>query len=190
MGHTQPKPETVEAYNQLAKRRFDLQVKHDAITNEFEARKAELVDKLVAEYEPQLSASLEEIHKADTALKRFLTKNREALVAAGKKSFATAAVITQLRSIPESHKVTDGKAVMEIARKLKVVSKIAKPVRRWDLDKKKFMEWLNSNPKYRALFGPAMEKTGGNESITLKPNGYVVFYDNERISPPPVTLES
>lgn len=84
----------------------------------------------------------------------------------------------------------DKAAIMQVARCLGVVKKIAHPPKvEWRFNQKKFLEWLSRHPEQRTHFVEFLQDHEKGETLTVQPNAnYTVVHNSERISPPSITI--
>lgn len=177
----------VHELNELAKSRFDVQLRIDAENQQFKNDKAAL--------ETAHAARLADLTKEADALDAQLWQktdepNRSLLIEAGKRSFITALTKFQFRDVPGKDKVGDSDGIMNAARRLGVVRQIANPVHYWKFDSKKFFAWLDKNGEIRPSFDEFIEEGTDGESLTIQPNSdYTVHFDNKRVSPPSISIK-
>lgn len=151
-------------------------------------------DAAVAPFTRAYEEEVREINRvADDAARtvwQVVAQHRNSLIATGKKSFATMQATFQFREVPAKTTIADKKGIMQVARRLGVVRRIASPPKGgWSIDQKKFVAWLADNSELRVHFEPFIDEIEVCESLTIKPNeGYMVVHDSKRISPPPFTI--
>ena len=184
---TSADPKVVRKLDELARELFAQQIASDTENARFKAAEATLKAEHEANMEPILAA----MRQAGAKVWGLIGGNRDRLIAPGKKSFMTGAAKFQLRGSSAKLKVADSDGVMQVARQLGVIKKIANPPRRtWQLDKDKFFAWLEENPELREQFEEFLNETDAAEGLTIQPNGtFTVFHNKERVSPPPVKVE-
>lgn len=179
-------PATIKTIDSLAEKRFQLEIMRDAANKRFKDDEAKLKSAHSAVLNPIEIA----IAETDANLRRIITGRRSQLIERGKKSFVTMAARFQFRSGTDKPKVTDIESVMEAARRLGVVRKVATPKYVWQLTPKKFFEWLERNDEHRSKFEDYIENPADEEdSLVATPNGtYTVLHNSKRVSPPSVTI--
>lgn len=180
--------EVVEGLNNLAEKRFLVEVRLEDATREHKAA----VAALVAAHEKALAGLNGEAALLDEQIAQTIQTNREGLIEQGKQSFAIMRARFQFRkpSANAKPKVADASGLMEAARKLGVVRQIAKPSYSWKLNQSKFFDWLEKHGEMRRHFEEFLEDPASGESLTMQPNtGYTVHHDSKRISPPSVSIK-
>lgn len=177
--------ESIEILNEAAPQRFKLQLELEAEKSSFKS----MVAVLKTAHIEQTKSLQAEIDALDEQLWQNITHNRASLIVKGKRSFVTMCAKFQFRTIPSTTKVVDAVAVMEVARKLGVVRKIAKPTNTWKLSNTMFFQWLSTHDELRHYFEPHIDDSPKGESLTMQPNdNYTVRHNSKRISPPSVTI--
>lgn len=184
---TDANKEVVDQLGYMAEQRFQLELDKQRLEREFDDAEAALR----ADYEQKRSRLQAQIDKQDGRLWSEIDEHRSTLIQRGKKSFPTAPAIFKLRNPSTKYKVTNAKGVLKAARRLRIMREIADPPKRtWRLNQRKFIKWIENNPGWAHFFGAYVEDISGNESLTIQPNGtYTTYYDNRRVSPPPVKIE-
>ena len=178
--------EVIDDLNELAKSRFDVQVRIDAENQQFKNDKTALETAHAA----RLAALTKEADALDSQLWEKIEPNRSSLIVRGKKSFITALAKFQFREVPGKDKVGDSDGIMNAARRLGVVRQIANPVHYWKFDSKKFFAWLDRNGENRPHFAEFIEEGTDGESLTIQPNSnYTVHLDKKRVSPPSISIK-
>lgn len=178
--------EVIENLNGLVERRFRLEIRLNTVNQEFATEKAEL-EKLHDLELAEINAAIKEI---DDEIWESVERDRSTLIQKGKQSFTTMAAKFQFRKSAAKTKVTDSDGVMQTARRLGVVRKIAEPAFRWKLSSAKFLDWLAKNGELREHFADFIEEPVDKESLSIAPNSnYTVFYDAKRISPPSISIK-
>ena len=182
---TQPNPEVIKELNDLTERRLRLEVIKTQAVTEYKTREAALKKKLESVLEPNSVETAE----VDARLRELIEKNRSALIDPKKKSFVTMLAKFQFREVPGKIKVTDPKAVMNVARSIGVVRKIGNLTLTWKYDPVKFLRWLSQNDEHRSKFEDYIEDSEDSESLTIQPNGtYAIHHNSKRVSPPSVKI--
>lgn len=181
-----PKNEAIESLNEKCERRFQFEVKRDELIKELETK----IATLQSEYAPRIAEIQTPIDALDAEIWDEAKSNYEMLVERGKRSFATMIAKFQFRDKPGTTKVVDAAGIMNLARKLGVIRKIAEPQPRWKLNNKKFLAWLEANPQLKSRFADFIQQEEATETLGLQPNsGYIVHHDSRRISPPSVSIK-
>lgn len=174
-------PEVINKLNELVEQRFRLEVEDEADTRQFKAVETQFIERQAARHT--------QVHQLDRRIRQFAEDNREQLITKG-KSFVTMLAKFQFTDIPARTKVTDKRGILAAARLLGVVRKIAKIKVFWEVDTKKFLDWLQRNGEHREKFEPYIEDVPKRESLTIGPNAnYTVFHDSKRISPPTIKID-
>jgi phage host-nuclease inhibitor protein Gam len=171
--------------NELANKRFAVQVRLDAVNRRHSATKA-LMDeshaKLVAEIEAEGRA-------IDDQIVPLIQARRDELILPEKQSFLITLARFQFRKVDPRTEVVDAKAIMAIARSKGFVRKIAKASVKWNFNQEKFFAWLAKNQKLRTLVDQFLKDHPGGETLHMSPNtGYTVAYSGTRISPPSIKI--
>lgn len=179
--------QVINKLNRLGRDRALLKLREDSENQRYKDAKA----RLDATHERNLAQIAAKIEQVDPQIDETIAKRRSDLIEAGKQSFTTSEWKFQFRKAPGKTKVTDADGVMEVARKLGIVRKIADPPKRWKFNQKKFLGWLESHPEERARFEAYLEDTEDGETLHMYPNsGHTVFHDSKRVSPPPITIKT
>lgn len=174
----------VDDLNDLAEKRFMVQVKIDEATVTHKAA----VAALEASHEKVLSSLQAQAEHLDAHIAEVILPNRHTLIERGKQSFVIMRAKFQFRRPTGKTKVTDPGGIMEVARKLGVVRKVAKPSYSWKLNQAKFFAWLDTHGEMRKHFEEYLD-VSSKESLTMQPNsGYTVHHDSKRVSPPSVSI--
>lgn len=183
---TPPEPQIVSTMNGLAQERLTLEVLKDERTKAFQAALAAVR----AEHEGGLTEVQKQIDNLDGRIWVLAENHRSELLPGDKRSFVTLAAKFKFRKTSGGDRIIDTEEVMAIARKLGVIKQIADPpTRRWKVNSKKLTAWLARHPELRKRFGTALERIPEGESLTIQPNeAYVTVFDNERITPPSVSI--
>ena len=178
--------ELISQLSSLGMRVLELKVAEDELNRAYEVKLAALN----AAHANNLERLQVERASTYNALRSVIHDNRSQLITSGKQSFTTMEVVVQLRKTPPTLKVIDAAAVMQVARRLGVIRKVAEPPKQmWRLNQKKFFKWLEKNGEHREAFDEHLSETKGGESITIRPNtGQTVMFNNKRIAPPSVTI--
>lgn len=162
--------------NELAERRFALEV----ATNQLKQRHAAELAKLD-----------QQVADTDSELWQLVTHHRAALIDPGKQSFVTVVAQVAFRKVGGSIKLINPGLALDIARQLGIVRKIGKLHVKWVVDRTKLLAWLDTNNQDRESFEECIEEIAAHESLSIKPNAnYTVRHGTERISPPPLTIQS
>lgn len=170
--------------NGLAQKRFELEIRLQEMTTQFETEEAQLA----ARHEQELAAINHMIAQLDLEISGQILSHRSDLIAQGKQSFATLIAKFQFRKGSGKMKIVDRKAVMALARELGVIRKVASAKYEWRLNLDKFSTWLAKNGELRSQFEPFLDYAD-DESLTMQPNGtYVVHHGKKRISPPSISI--
>lgn len=166
--------------NQLTEDRFKLEAKKQSANNRLKAIGQEIA--------AELEEAEEEIRRIDQQIWQF-TESHPELKGTGKKSFVTAIAKFQFRDISARLEVTDKKGLMDKARQIGVVRKIAKLKVVWDLSVTRLLEFLGKYPEYYQDFEPFVKETPAHQTLTIQPNDkYAVFHDGRRVSPPSIKI--
>lgn len=183
---TNVNPEVIDQLNALARRRFDLQVE----ANEEEAQYKAQSRALEAAFTKRQAAHHSEMQQIDHEIWETIQQNRGNLIDPDRKSFATMVAKFFLKTVPARTAVIDKKGLLAVARRLRIMRKVASVKVAWDLDVKKFISWLQKNGEYRQEFEPFIEDIGENETLTMGPNAnFTVFHNSKRISPPSIKID-
>ena len=179
-------PEVLDLINTLAEQRFALQVQLDGKNADFKAAQAFAVADHNALVAP-IQASIDDL---DARLAETVASHRDQLVGPKRKSFATMAATFQFKNVTTKLKILDDKGLMDVARRLGIVRKIARQVVTWKLVHSKFVTWWEKNGEHHEALIDFVEPPTEGESLSMKPNGtYTVVHDGTRISPPSVTIK-
>ncbi len=179
-------PEVLDLINTLAEQRFALQVQLDGKNADFKAAQAVATANHNALIAP-IQAGIDDV---DVRLAEVVTRHRDQLVGPKRKSFATMVATFQFKNVTTKLKVVDDKGLMDAARKLGIVRKIARQVVTWRLVHAKFVAWWEKNGEHHEALIDFVDPPTEIESLSLKPNGtYTVVHDGNRISPPSVTIK-
>lgn len=179
--------QVINKLNRLGRDRALLKLNEDAENQRYKDAKA----RLDATHEKNLARIAAQIEKVDPQIDETIAERRSDLIESGKQSFTTSEWKFQFRKAPGKTEVTDADAVMDVARKLGVVRKVADPPKRWKFNPKKFLEWLESHPEERARFDAFLEDSEDGETLHMSPNsGHTVFHDSKRVSPPSITIKT
>lgn len=182
---TKDNVDRIEILNKVIQQRFALQTELEAEKSLFKS----MVAILKAAHVEQTKPLQAEIEALDEQLWHTIERDRANLITKGKKSFVTMYAKLQFRSIPSTTKVIDAVSVMDVARKLGIVRKIAKPTNTWRFSTTMFLKWLSTHDEYRHYFEPYIDDLPEGESLTMQPNdNYTVHHDSKRLSPPSVTI--
>lgn len=172
--------EVVDMLNQLTNERLKLELKKESANNRLQA--------LGQEIATELRQTEEEIRQIDQQIWQ-VTESHPELKGTGKKSFVTAIAKFQFRDVAARLEVTDKKGLMDKARQIGVVRKIAKIKVLWELRVTKLLEFLGKYPEYYHDFEPFVEEIPEQKTLTIQPNDkYVVFHDGRRVSPPSIKI--
>ena len=178
-------PALIDAINLLVTERMLREVEVKNLDAKLEAD----IAALTAAHAAERSVLEVDIQSLDAGIRGIITNNESTLLQSGKRSFTTVIAAFQFSKIKERLDITDTKLVMDVARKLGVVRKIAKLSIKWTFSATKFKDWLAKNGEYRNAFADGIEDIAAYESLTIKPNStHVVHYDGKRISPPSITI--
>lgn len=180
-------PAIIAELNDLVDQRLTLEARRASIVRQHQAEEAALKQS----YTALLSEVEGEIKPLDTSIWEFIQKHRGVLISPTKQSFATMVAKFQFRKTTGKDKVTDADGLLDIARKLGVVRKVADPpTGKWRVNRDSFFGWLEKNDGLRSLFAGVIEHTDDNEGLTIQPNAtHTVMHDLERITPPSVSIE-
>ena len=179
--------QVINKLNRLGRDRALLKLNEDAENQRYKDAKA----RLDATHEKNLARIAAQIEKVDPQIDETIAERRSDLIESGKQSFTTSEWKFQFRKAPGKTNVTDADTVMDIARKMGIVRKIADPPKRWKFNQKKFLEWLESHPEERARFDAFLEDPEDGETLHMSPNsGHTVFHDSKRVSPPSITIKT
>lgn len=166
----------VDEVNSLARQRFAAEVK----LREVKARHA-----------AEIASLDQEIAVLDSQLWHTITSHRATLIDKGKQSFVTVVAQVAFRKIGASTKLVDQTTALKIARQIGIVRKVGKLSIKWSIDRSKLMAWLENHGEHREAFDECFEDIAEHESLTIKPNeNYTVHHGKDRISPPPLTIQS
>lgn len=183
---TDANTEVIDQLNELAEKRFLVELERNKSNEEHKSAVAELE----AQHKGVLAAFDTDIQTLDKQIADLIRKNRKSLIEADKKSFVIMRAKFQFRGYDKKTTVTDAKAIMEVARKLGVVKQIAKIAVAWKFNQAKFFAWLAKHEELRPKFDPFLETKTAGESLTMAPNtNYTVHHDSKRISPPSIGIE-
>ncbi len=183
---TDVNPEVIENFNRLAADRLELATEIERTKQRFTERQRELK----TEYTARLQALSEQVDELDSQIWQLLDQSADHVLPKGKKSFVTMVASFQLRQVP-ARITLDTTAIMEQARKLRVVRHIAVPPKTpaWKFNRDKFFAWLRINGEMRLFFDEFIEDGVASESLTIRPNSsFTVQYDNQRLTPPSTTI--
>lgn len=181
------KQQLISDLDSLAQERFKLKLELDDANDQFKNEEAirraahtERIDQLQRRIDP-----------IDDQIWKLITDNRSSLIQPGKQSFAIMSAVFKLRRGNGRVKVHNEAGIMHIARRLKVVNKVADvPSYQWRFSYKKFLNWFNQNPKLQHKFHDCIEVTQDGETLTMQPNeNYTVHHNSARISPPSVSIK-
>ena len=166
----------IKQVNALAERRFALEIE----TNQLKQRHAAELAKLD-----------QQIANVDSELWQLVSRHRTTLIDPGKQSFVTVVAQVAFRKVGGSIKLINPGLALDIARQLGIVRKIGKLQVKWAVDRVKLLAWLDANNEDREIFDDCVAATPAHESLSIKPNAnYTVRHGTERISPPPLTIQS
>lgn len=175
----------IEDLNGLAERRFFVEVRREIAIRAYKAE----VAVLNAEQENVMADLNSEAKQLDEQITQLIQPNRNNLIERDKQSFVIMRAKFQFRKPSGKTKITDASGIMDVARKLGVVRKIAKPSYSWKLNQPKFFGWLEKHGEMRKHFEEYLDDTS-TESLTMQPNGnYTVHHDSKRVSPPSVSIK-
>ena len=178
--------EVIEKLNELAEQRFLVELRRNDANQKHKAAVATLETK----HQQTLAGFEGEIKALDTQIANLIKQHRKELIKAGKKSFVIMSATFQLRKFGEKTEVKDAKAIMDVARKLGIVRRIAKLTMSWKFNQAKFFAWLDEHGELRSKFEDHLEVKDAGESLTMAPNSnYTVHHDSKRISPPSISIE-
>ncbi len=179
-------PEVLDLINTLAEETFALEVQLDGKNADFKAVQAVAAadhNALIAPIQAQIDAN-------KARLAEVIQAHRDQLVGLKRKSFATMIATFQFREVTTKLKVTDAGGLMDVARRLGIVRKIARQAVTWKLVHTKFAAWWDKNGEHHEALIDFVEPPTEGESLSMKPNGtYTVVHDGNRISPPSVTIK-
>ena len=179
-------PEVLDLINTLAEETFALEVQLDGKNTDFKAAQAVAAadhNALIAPIQAQIDAN-------KARLAEVIQAHRDQLVGSKRKSFATMIATFQFREVATKLKVTDASGLMDVARRLGIVRKIARQAVTWKLVHTKFATWWERNGEHHEALIDFVEPPTEGESLSMKPNGtYTVVHDGNRISPPSVTIK-
>lgn len=180
-------PQVISEANGLAQERFALELEWNRRVQAFKDQQTALR----AEHEDELAQLQIRIDEIDGRVWGLIEQHRTQLLTKGMRSFATLSALFKLRKTGGGTKVIDADKIMKVARRLRVLKQFANPPKQtWTLDSKRFLSWLENRPELRKLFADGIEVTAEGESLTLQPNEtYVVVHDNQRISPPSISIK-
>lgn len=186
---TDANTEVISELNNLAERRFQIELRLNDANRKHKSAMAELE----AAHEKVLDALNAEIAEVDSLIAGCIRTNRKALIAKGKQSFVIMRARFQFRGpkpgTKPKTKVTDAAGIMAVARRLGVIRKIAKMNVSWRLNQSKFLEWLEKHAELGSQFEDYLDVSVPKETLTMYPNsGYTVYHDSQRVSPPPVSI--
>lgn len=187
VGVTNADPQVIAHVNDLVGSRFELEVEREAENRRFQSALAELT----RQHDEKLDEFTRRERRLDTAIWSSIDDNQSVLIARGKRSFVTLLAKFQLKKLPAKVEMLDKAGIMESARRLGVVKKIATPPKGgWRFNQKKFLAWLEQNGELRKHFEPYINRVDTSESLTVKPNAnYTVEHNSERVSPPSISIK-
>lgn len=178
-------PRVIGTINRLFERLFRLTVRQKLEEDRYEAQLASLKRRhraLTEDFKVQEN-------ELAARLLRVILENIDKLIPSKRRSFVTLIGSVQFRRQPARTSVHDEAGAMQMARELQVVRHVATPPdMQWHFSASKFLEWLQQHPEYREKFEPFITVTPAHDSVSVKPNGYTVDYDNKRLTPPATTL--
>lgn len=180
-------PHAIAAVNNPTEGRFRLEVEWADSDRQFDAMLAEIVQKR----DEANRGFAERARELDDQIWQTVDEHRGALIEPGKRSFVTIFAKFQFRDVPARTTILDKKGIMQVARRLRVVQRIANPPKiEWRFDQKKFLAWLAKNGDLRVHFEPFLDDVDTRETLSIQPNsGYAVLHDSKRVSPPPITIQ-
>lgn len=187
-------PELVKEVDRLAEMRADVLTRFNDNNDAFEKKQAAEV----AAHAAEIAAIQAEMDGVDAGLWRFIKEHEDDLIKPGLKSFITGVASFQFTDFQKTKTVDvadtkAAKAIMAVARDKGVVRLIAKAVRTYAFDKKKFFAALEKmDDKLRAAFQPFLQTTitPASQTLNMKLNqSYPVFIDKTRISRKPIPIK-
>jgi len=181
------KQQVINQLESLAAKRFYLQLEMEDANRQFKTQETALR----AAHSVRINDIQSRIAPIDNQIWQLISEYRSSLIMPGKQSFAIMNSVFKFRRNFGSMKILNEAGIMQVARKLKIVNKIADlPSFQWRFNVKSFLAWLNQHPEQRAKFNDFISTTGETESLTLQPNeNYTVFHNSARISPPSITIK-
>lgn len=175
-------PELIAEINELAAERLRLEAWLEAENSAF--NKTQLDASVV--HDAVISPIKQAIGDVDAKLWRLIVAHEESLISGKLKSFTTIVAKFNFRTPEKKMKVTNKKAVITLARALRVLRKMAKMKVTWELDEDKFFAALPKLPApMRKKFDPFIATVGGEENRTLRVTQnatYPVTHDDTRLT--------
>lgn len=179
-------PEVVAELNAVTEERLRLQVIFDKMNEAFE--KIQLAEAVA--HAAGIGPIKAQMDALDARHWELIEANRPSLIPEGRQSFVTGVATFKFDNYSAKREVTDTKALMNTARKERVVRFVAKPIREWKFVPTKFFEWLDktADKVVREKFAPFVKDVPAWRKLSVTPNAtYAVVLDNTRLTPPPIT---
>lgn len=178
-------PDVIKTIGQTLKQFFDIRRERAELKLKYDKRIAKATAKFQKADEPlaQQEALL------FTELRTLIIPNKAMLLSGKLKSFATTFGIVSFGQKAESYKVVDPKAFEKKARQERRLTQLGKFVRSWKPDANTISNWLKSDPKAAERYSSVVEKVGGYDELSVKPNdSYLTDYDPNRLTAKSVNL--